>query len=207
MANSHPVHGVLGYLMSTIGTRQRIVWAGELRGVGDIDPNFMSQQCGDSIQYMTGVFTRCGCFQGCLKIQKMRQWWKSMAPRHCIPRWRVRCMPSRLMIKSLDRMRHTGWSKLQSPGRAGGCQNRSLRMANHFFGYQRRMHTLLIMNGPRKSKLNYRPLWNDTLQKVLQEHGGYIDGVWHVSHWYWETPKIRMTFQNNGTMNGHPRLG
>jgi hypothetical protein len=31
MANAHTDHGVLGYLISLIGTRQNIVWAGELQ--------------------------------------------------------------------------------------------------------------------------------------------------------------------------------
>jgi hypothetical protein len=69
------------------------------------------------------------------------------------------------------------------------------------------MHPLLISIGQRKGKLNYRHVWKDTLQKVLQERGGYIDGGWNVSHSYWETLKIRMTFQDNGTMNGHLILG
>jgi len=69
------------------------------------------------------------------------------------------------------------------------------------------MHNLLISNGLRTCKLNSRPLWRDTLHGVLQEGGGYIDGSWHVSHWDWETPRIGMTFQDNGTMNGHSILG
>jgi len=80
-------------------------------------------------------------------------------------------------------------------------------MGNHLFKSQRRMHTLLIPNGLRKSKLNERPMWKDTLPKVLQECGGYIDGGWHASHWYWETPKIGMTFQDIGTINSHSILG
>jgi hypothetical protein len=62
---------------------------------------------------------------------------------------------------------------------------------------------LLISNERRKSKLNSRPLWRDTLRGVRPERGGYIDGAWNVSHWYWETPRIGMMFQDNGTMNGH----
>jgi len=69
------------------------------------------------------------------------------------------------------------------------------------------MHTLFICNGLRKSNLQKRLFQNDTLRKVLQERGGYIDDSRHVSHWYWKTPKIGMTFQDNGTMNGHSIVG
>jgi len=80
-------------------------------------------------------------------------------------------------------------------------------MGNPRCGYRRRMHTLLISNGLRTSELNSRPLWRDMLHGVHQERGGYIDGAWHVAHWYWETPRIGMMFQDNGTMNGHSILG
>jgi hypothetical protein len=69
------------------------------------------------------------------------------------------------------------------------------------------MHTLLISNELRKSKLNSGPLWGDTLHGVHPKRGGSIDGACHVSHWYWETPRIGMMFQDNGTMNGHSTLG
>jgi hypothetical protein len=62
---------------------------------------------------------------------------------------------------------------------------------------------MLILNDMRMTKINYRPLWRDTLHGVLQEHGGYIDGGWHASHWYWDEPRIGMTLLRNGTMNGH----
>ena len=42
---------------------------------------------------------------------------------------------------------------------------------------------------------------------MLQERGGFIYGGGHASHWYWETPRIGMTFLDNGTMNGHSTLG
>jgi len=51
-----------------------------------------------------------------------------------------------------------------------------------------------------------KPLWRDTLHGVLQEQGWLMDGGSHVSHWYWETPRIGMMFQDNGTMNGHSIL-
>ena len=65
------------------------------------------------------------------------------------------------------------------------------------------MHTLLISSGLKKSKLNWRPLGRYTLHGVLQERGGYKDGGWHACHWYWDTLTIKMTFQDNGTINGH----
>ena len=75
-------------------------------------------------------------------------------------------------------------------------------MGNSLFGYRKRMHTLLISNWLRRSKLNQRPLWSNILHRVHQEHGGYIDGGWHVSHWYWEIPRIRMMILDNGMKNG-----
>jgi len=107
----------------------------------------------------------------------------------------------------LNRMRHTGWSILLSPGEWGGGRNGNSRMGILLFGFRRRMHPLLIMNWLRRSKLNERPLWKDKLPRVLQEHGAFIGGSWHGSHWYWETPIIRMMFQDNGTMNSHSILG
>jgi len=59
-------------------------------------------------------------------------------------------------------------------------------IGNHLFRYRRSMDTMLISNGLRKRKSYQRPLRKDSLQKVLQECGGYIDGSWHDSHWYWE---------------------
>jgi len=183
MANSHTVYGVLGYLMSLIGTRWKIVWADELRWMWELDSNFKSLQSRVCIHSMTGVSRRCGCFQVCLDIQRMILWWKSTAPRHCIPQWRVWCMLCGLKTKMLNRMRHTGSSEWQSRRRSGRGQNWNLRMGNHFSGYGRRMHTMLISNGPKKSKQNWRRLRRDTLHRVLQERGGFIDGSWHASHW------------------------
>jgi len=79
-------------------------------------------------------------------------------------------------------------------------------MGKHLLEYRSRMHTLLTLNGRKKSKLNWWPLWRDTLLRVLQEHGGYIDGSLHAAHWYWETPRIGIMFHDNGTMNGHVTL-
>ena len=72
MANSHTVHGVLGFLMSLLDTGRKIVWAGKLRRMRELDSNFRSLQLWDSIHSMTGVIRRCGCFQVRLKIQRMR---------------------------------------------------------------------------------------------------------------------------------------
>jgi len=207
MADSHTVPGVLGFLMSVIDTKRKIAWAGELPPMRELDSNFKSLQLRDSIQSITGVMRQCGCFQVRLKIQRTRLWWKCTAPMYCLPQWRVWCMPSGLNTRTLSRMRHTGWSKLQSHGRYEGVQKRNWRMGNHWFGYWRRMHTLLISNRLRTSKLNSRLLWRDTLYRVRPERGGFIDGSWHVSHWYWETTRIGMTFYDNGTMNGHSILG
>jgi len=55
MADSHTVHGRLGFLMSLIGTRQKIAWAGELRQMRELDSNFKSLQRWDSIHSITGV--------------------------------------------------------------------------------------------------------------------------------------------------------
>jgi len=68
MAGSHTIHGVLGCLMSRIGTRQEIAWAGESRWMRELDSNFKSLQRRDSIHSMTGVIRRWGCFQVRLKI-------------------------------------------------------------------------------------------------------------------------------------------
>ena len=76
-------------------------------------------------------------------------------------------------------------------------------MGQHLIQYQHRMHTLLISNELRKSKLNYWPCARDTLHRVLQECGGYIDGRLHVSYCYWETPRIGMTCHGNGSMICH----
>ena len=104
-------------------------------------------------------------------------------------------------------MRHTRWSKLQFPGWSGGVHSQNLQMGNHLFRCWRRMHNLLISNRLRKSKQYWKPLWTDTLHRVLQEHGVCMHGGWHASRWYWETPRIGMMFQNNRTMNGHSTLG
>jgi len=156
---------------------------------------------------MTGVFRQCSCFQVCLKIQKMILRWKCTALIHCILQWRVWCILAGLTRNTLNGMRHTGWSKLQIPGRPGGGQYQNLRMGTHLCGYPTRMHTLLISNGLKKSKQNWRPLQRDTLHRVFQERGGFINGGWHASPWYWDTLRIGMSFLDNGTMDGHTILG
>ena len=60
-----------GYLMSLIGTRRKIVWAGDLHSMRELDSNLKSPQRRFSIHSMTGVFRRCGCFQVILNIQRM----------------------------------------------------------------------------------------------------------------------------------------
>jgi len=207
MANSHAILGVLGCLMSLTVTRWKTVWAGELRWMRELDWNFKSLQRRVSIHSVTGVFRWCGCLQVHLKIQRMILWWKSTPPRYCIPLWRVWCMLSGLKTNMLNGMRHTGWSKLQSTGWSGGYQNQNLRMGNHLFGYWRKMHTFLISNELNKSKQNWRPLWRNILHGVVQECGGFIDGGWHATHWYWETPRIGMMFLDNSTINCHSTLG
>ena len=162
--------------MSPIGTRLRKVWAGKLRWMWKLDSNFRSNLHRDSIQSMTGVFRQCGCFQVPLKIQRMILWWKSMVLGHCIPLWRVWCMLSRLKTKKLNRMRRTGWFRLQSHGQSGSGQNRKSPMENHLSGFQRRKHTSLILSGLRKSKHIWRPWWRGTLCGVLLDHAGFIDG-------------------------------
>jgi len=207
MANSHTVRGVLGFLMSIICTRRKIVWAGEFRQMRELDSNLKSLQRHDSIHYMTGDIRQCGCCQVRLKIQRTRQWWKCTGSMHSVPLWTVWCMPSGLKTWTLNTMQHTGWSKSQCPGWYGGGQIRISRMESHMFGYERRMHTLLITNGMRTNKLNSEPVWRDTLHRVLQERAGCIDGGWHIFHGYSKTPRIGMTFQDNGTMNGQSILG
>ena len=83
----------------------------------------------------------------------------------------------------------------------------NLANINSWFGYRRTQHTLFISNELKTSKGNSRCLWRDTLHGVRWEHGGYIDGACHVSHWYWETLRIGMMFLDNGTMNGDSTLG
>jgi len=116
-------------------------------------------------------------------------------------------MLSGLRLNTLNRMRHTGRSKLQSPGQWVGGQNRNLQLGYHTFGYRRRMQTLLISNGLKKRKQNVRLLWTDTLHGVPQECERFIDGGWHATHWYWVTPRIGMTFLDNGSINGHLTFG
>jgi hypothetical protein len=111
-------------------------------------------------------------------------------------------MPSGLKTRTPNRMRHTRISNYESPRQEGHGRNRHVRIGNHLFQHESRMHTTLILNGMRMSMLNKRPLWRDTLYGVLQRRAEFIDSGWHVPHWYWETPRIGMTFQDNGTMNG-----
>jgi len=66
----------------------------------------------------------------------------------CYPDWKQ---------KTLNRIRHIGWFKLQSRGWSGGGQNRNLRMGHHLFGFRRRMHTLLISNGLQKGSKTEDP--------------------------------------------------
>ena len=114
-ANSQTVRGVLGFLISLMSTRRKIVWAGELRWMRELDSNFKSLQHQDSIHSITGVFRRCGCFQVHLKIHRMIVWWKCTAPRHYILQWSVQCMECGLKINKLNRMRHTRRFKMHSP--------------------------------------------------------------------------------------------
>jgi len=169
--------------------------------------NFQWLQHRVSIHSMTGVFRRCDCFQVHLKIQRMTLCWKSTVTRHSILLWIVWCMQFGLKTNTLNRMRHTRWSNLQSARRLGGGKKRDLRWQNYLFRYRWRVNTLWILNGLKKSEHNLRPLWRDTLHGVLQERRGFPDSVWHASDWYWETPRIRMTFLDNGTMNRHSTLG
>ena len=175
-ANSHTVHGVLGYLMSLTGTRQKVMWAGTLRWMGELASHFQSLQRRVSSQFMIGVCRRCGCFQVCLNIQRVILWWKSTVPRHCIPQWTVWRMLSGLKTKTLNGMRHTGWCKLESTGLSGGGQNRKLQMRYYLFGHRRRIHTLLIPNGQNNGKQKCRPSWRDSLHREVQERGGFLDG-------------------------------
>ena len=85
MANSQTVHGVLGFLMSSISIRQNVVWAGELPRMRELDSNFESLQLQDSIRSMTGVFGRCDCFQVCLRIQRMRLQCRKRVLKNSIP--------------------------------------------------------------------------------------------------------------------------
>jgi len=116
-ANSHTVQGVLGHSMCPIGTRLKTVCTGKLQWMQELRSNFKSLQRRDSIHSMTGVIRWCGCFQVCLKIQKMILRWKSMVQRHCITQWRVRCMLSGLKTKNLNWMQCTRRYRLQSLGR------------------------------------------------------------------------------------------
>jgi len=207
IAGSHTVYGVLGFLMSLIGIRRKIAWAGDLCRMQELDSNLDSLPLDDSIHCMTGVIRRCGCFQVHLKMNRMGLWWKSMVLTHCFWLWRVWCMSSSLKSKMLNRIRHTGWYRLQRPKHSGGDQNWYYPMGHHSFGCQRSIQTLLIPNGLRTRKRKLRLFSSDTLHRVLREYGGYIDAAWHDFHWYWETPRMAITFQDDGRMNGHSILG
>jgi len=80
-------------------------------------------------------------------------------------------------------------------------------MENHLFGYQRNMHTSLILSGLRKCNDNHRIVWKESLHGVYQVHGWFIDGAKHVSRKCWDTPRIATTWLENGSMNGHSILG
>jgi len=43
---------------------------------------------------------------------------------------------------------------------------------------------LVDLEWPEEEQAKLWPWWKRTLHKVLQECGGYIDGGWHVSHWF-----------------------
>jgi len=66
---------------------------------------------------------------------------------------------------------------------------------------------LLIGNSVMTSKVQWRPLWKNTLHKVLQERGGFINGRSQGYHSYREIPKIRITHLDNRMINGHSILG
>jgi len=57
------------------------------------------------------------------------------------------------------------------------------------------------LNEEEESK--QRPLWKDSLHKMLQRHGGHIDSSFYGWYWYWDIPMITMMFLDKGTMNGH----
>ena len=156
---------------------------------------------------MTGFIRLRGCFQVGLRILRATLWGKCTAPMYCIPHWRVRYMPSRQKTGTIIRMRHTGRSKWLNSGWQEGGGNLKSRIAHYRFGLRMNMHSLLISYYLWTSKLNSRPLWNDTHHGLLPERVAFIDGAWHISHGYWESPRIGKTLQDNGPMNGHSIIG
>jgi len=130
-----------------------------------------------------------------------------MVPRHCILLYRVWCNNSGLRKKKLNCMRRTRWYRVQRLARAGGRRNHNWPMENHPVRDWRSMYTSLISSGLRKTKQSWRTWRRDTLHRVLQEHGGFIDRGYHVFHWCWETLRIAKTILDHGLMNGHSIVG
>jgi len=206
-ANSPTVLGALGWLMSPLGTRLNTVWAGKFQWKRKLDSNFKLQLCQDSTHSLTGVIRWCGCFQVCLKIQRMMLWWKGMVQMHCIPLWRVGCMLSGQGTKEIKRIWHTGSYKLESLGQSGGGRNRNWPIEHQLLWYHKIMHTSLISSGLRQSKHNWRLLLRDTLYGVFQQRGGSIARGQYVPGLCWETPRFAMTFLDIGRMNDHSIFG
>jgi hypothetical protein len=153
MASSYTAHGVLGFLISLISTRWKVEWGGDLGLIQGLDWNFKSLQRQDSIHSMTGLIRQCSNFQVHLKIQWRIQWWKRTVIMHCIPVSRVWYMLSGLKTMMLNRMHHTGCSKSPSTGWSEGGLIETWQIGNHLFWYEWSMHTFLIRNELRKSKL------------------------------------------------------
>jgi len=190
-----------------IGTWWKIAWAAGLWWMLELDSHIESLYSRVSIHCMTGVVRQCGCFPECIKIQRMMLWWNSTVPMHCNSLWNLSCMQPALKMKIIKRMQYTGWYWCFSPGTSACCRNWYMRWVNHWNRYWRTMHALLISDGLRTSTRHWRTIWRDTLHGVRQEHGGYIYGCCHVSHWYWGTPRIWMTCMDNTMMTGHLILG
>jgi len=169
-ANSHTVHRVWACLMCLIGTRQKIGWAGKSRWTLALNSSLKSPQRQDCIHLLIGAIRRCGCFQLHLKIYSIVWWWRCAVPRHSTPQCRVRCIPSGLITIKVKKMRHTVWSKLYCLGQGTTSWNRNSQMGNESFRFRSRMLNWLILNGLRKGNQNWKPMWKDTLWKVLQEN-------------------------------------
>jgi len=114
--------------ISTIHSRLTTVWDGKLRWTQKLDSKIKSQYFWDSIHSMTGDIRQCGCFQVCLNIHSMIQYWNRIKQRHYITQWRVWCMLSRLMVQKLKLMRRNGRERLQSLKVGGGGQMPNLGM-------------------------------------------------------------------------------
>jgi len=151
-ANSHTVYGFLGFLNSPIDTRLKAVWAAILQSIWEMDSNFKSHQCQDSIHSMTGIIRWYSNVQVHLKVQRLLLRWKSMVQRYCIQWETVQCMASIPKTEKLRRMQCIWWPRLPDLWYWGCAGNQSLKMENHSFQYRRRMHTSFIFSGLRKSK-------------------------------------------------------